>query len=266
MNLKEFLERIKKSCNAAADNIDFLKNVRIGYTSPSKQQKLQVKRILVTIDLRKKTISEAIQKKADVILTLIMSDFWKQNLTDEVLNLIRILLTEKIMVIQIPESWLFCAEGAIDSVASALELRIESFVNRMNEGAGRFLGRICTPKRHPYTYPFLFDLIKDKLGIDHFALSVRNRSNAIERILLQLTEPIQMKTILQAKEHDVDLILGIGLSHEIACACENSGMNAIDLTSFSLNVGISKLTTMLRIQLPELEFIFSNQGPCLTYS
>ncbi|MHC1591521.1 MAG: Nif3-like dinuclear metal center hexameric protein, partial [Candidatus Helarchaeales archaeon] len=265
LNFKQFMEGLRETCRDSSEPLDFLKHVKIGHVNPEKMKKIQVRRVVLSLNLTKKILSEAIRAKADVILTQFLSDFWSHNLTDEILDLHRIILSEKLQVVQIPKSWIFCEDGALDSVAEALELKIEAYVNQAADDSGLFLGRICSPKVQPFKYAYFFDLIKNNLRLDHFRFHVGNVERMVNKILLVLHEPIQMNTIQTAKRLNADLILGTLLSHQMACACENASIDAIELTCYSLSVGVSKLATLLGIDLPEIEFIFSNPGPNISH-
>lgn len=265
MIFQEFLEHLKSTCKDTSEIRDFLSLIKIGYTKPSKLHKLQINSVGIVLHLTRSAISEAIQKKVDVILPLFLSDFWNQTrLTDEMLTLNRLLLKEQTMVIQIPHSWLYCEEGMLDTICEMLSLQVIDVIHERTDVLNFPIGRVCNPKSQPFSYPLLFDLIKNDLGVEHFRFYIDNRKDAIEKVLVIL-ERIQMNSIQIAKEIEADLILGSALTYETSCACENAKINVIDLTKYAMNVGLSKLAKVLSIQMPEVQFFFLKSDSTLSY-
>ena len=254
-NLYEFIEIFKRITRFQIDADDLDKNLIIGPSYISKQKRRKIKKAILALNLSKDVLIEALRNKIDLILIFNFEE-WERNLIDENLEIVKYIIENNINVYQIPESWIYSEGGLNETIANILKLEIEGVFNIQIDNKTLPYGRICSPFKSQLRYSLLLNLISEKLGLNPFQYLIKNKSSDIvEKCVILLGRDAKNNWLRRAKIDEIGLFIGNGLTYSLARYSETIGINFIDLTYSPIRFGISRLSKILSIECPEIEFM-----------
>ncbi|MFX0135709.1 MAG: Nif3-like dinuclear metal center hexameric protein, partial [Candidatus Hodarchaeota archaeon] len=166
------------------------------------------------------------------------------------------LIENNIIIYKIPESWIYSTGGLNETFAEILKLEIEGiFQIKIGDNFLPY-GRICSPFKSQIRYSLFLNIISDKLGLKNFQyLLVNDIEDIVQKCILLVGKKANPKWLKRAKIKGINLFLGNGLNYSLAHLAESLEINFIDLTYNSIFVGLSRLSQILSIKIPEIEFI-----------
>lgn len=239
-----------------------------GSSYVSKQKKKIIKKAIITPDLNKTVIVEALKNKVDLILIYYFEKEEKSLLIDENLDIFKHIIENNIIIYKIPDSWAYCKGGLNETIAEILKLEIENvFQIKMGENFLPY-GRVCSPFKSQIRYSLLLNLISDKLNLKNFQYClVNNINDNVQKCLILAGKNAKPEWLKRAKMRGIDLFLGNGLDYFLARFAESIKINFFDLSNKSIYIGLAKLSKILALECPETEFIMiESPMPLLFFS
>ncbi len=254
-DLFEFIQVVRRVTenHITTDEIDDY--LMIGSSQEAKQKRKRIKKAIISPNLNKNALIDAIKNKVDLILVHNFEE-WEKSLVDENLATIKHLLENNIMIYKIPDSWIYCEGGLNHTIANILKFEMQGIFNIKIGGKNLPYGRICSPFKSQIRYSLLLDLISDKLGLKNFQYVLVNDGDDIVNKCVILTGiNVKIEWLGRAKIKEIDLFVGNGLNYSIARFSESIEMNFIDLTFDSIRLGLSRFSKIMSIECPDVEFI-----------
>ncbi len=255
-NFFEVIQVLREVANSQINPNDFDQCLITGPSYETKQKRRKIKKAILTINLNKTVLIEALKNKVDLILLYDFENLEKINLIDENLEKYKHIIENNILVYKIPDSWTYSKGGLNETLAEILKLEIEGVFQIRIGDTFQPYGRICSPFKSKIRYSLLLNLISDKLGLKGFQyLLVNETDDIVKRSILLVGKKAQPNWLKRAKMNDIDLFLGNGLDFSLASFAESLEINFIDLTYNSIFIGLSRLSKVLALKCPDVEFI-----------
>ncbi|MHA1378052.1 MAG: Nif3-like dinuclear metal center hexameric protein [Candidatus Helarchaeota archaeon] len=250
----EFIQVLRQITKDQMNTSDFDNCLISGSSYTSKQKKRKIKNVIITTELNKNALIEALRKKIDLILIYNFEN-WERQLIDENLEMLRHLIEKNIIIYKIPESWSSSEGGLNEIIAEILKLEIEDVFNiKLGKDLVSY-GRICSPFKSQIRYSLILNLIKDKLALTNFPYLISNElEDIIQKCLILVGKNAKVEWLKKAKMRGIDLILGNGLNHTIARFADSIGINFIDLTYKTISYGLNRLSNILSLECPDVQF------------
>jgi putative NIF3 family GTP cyclohydrolase 1 type 2 len=192
-------------------------------------------------------------------------------ITDGLLDKIRLLVENKMVLYVVHTSWLSAECGINDTLAELLRLVVEESFSVELRGKAIPFGRICT-----------FDKTVEQntpndgsnISLSDFVTMVGHRlatnqinyvgssQSQVKKILLLAGEYGKPNLLRLAKSTGVDTFLTGNISNRVAMLSNELGMNYICVINDPIeSIGMSRLMQLLSIDAPEVEFLFIESGP-----
>ena len=255
-NFFEFIQVLREVTNSQIKTNDFDQCLITGPSYVIKQKRRKIKKAILTIDLNKTVLIEALKSKVDLILVYNFENLEKINLIDENLEKYKHIIENNILIYKIPESWTYSKGGLNETLTEILKLEIEGiFQIKIGEKTLPY-GRICSPFKSQIRYSLFLNMISDKIGLKNFQyLLVNDTDDIVKKCILLVGKKTQLNWLKRAKMKDIELFLGNGLDYSLARHAESLEINFIDLTYNSIFLGLSRLSKVLLLKCPDVEFI-----------
>ncbi|MFX1293634.1 MAG: Nif3-like dinuclear metal center hexameric protein [Promethearchaeota archaeon] len=235
--------------------------MKIGPTYPEKQKKVKIKKCLLTLYPNTDVISTAVREKVDFIITYMMPSIWINQITDEVYSKMQILLENRIYIYKIPEEWISIKYGLIEIISDVLNLKITNLLRVGIESTqSTVIGRICQTTTSKSILIDLLTLIKDKLNLSTIQY-LGDLDSPIQQIAIIIGHPLTSNVLKLVKRINIDTIICENFTYDIEKLAEELDIILLNVTKYIVNLGLLKLSQALRMEQPNIEFIFFNLKP-----
>lgn len=238
--------------------------MRIGPTYPEKQKKIRIRKCLLTLYPNNDVISTAVREKINLIITYMMPGIWDLNqISDELYNKIQILLENRIYIYEIPKEWNNTKSGLMEIIAEVFNLKIIDLLRVENKPTQyQTIGRICqitTPKNELVD---LLTLIKEKLNLSSLQY-LGDLNSAVKQVSIIIGYPLTPQILKLTKKMKIDTIICENFSYEVEKLAEELDISLINVTKYIVNLGLLKLSQVLRMEQPTVQFIFTHLKPSI---
>ena len=103
-----------------------------------------------------------------------------------------------------------------------------------------------------------------KTGLELKTVNAIIKKRDIKRIAIHGGEAYQKHHILDASRENIDLYIGGDMTHHLAEGAHSFEMSFVDISHYSEQEGMEKLTENLRIQFPKVKFEYIKQNTLWT--
>lgn len=205
---------------------------------------------------------KAVRDKFDLLITYTLPDTWNFNqITDEVYPKIRILLENRIHFYIIPKEWITAKSGLVEIIAEILNLRVVDILQiKDNKNQEIIVGCVCQILTSGNTLNDILTLIKQKLNlpsIQYFG----EETNSISQIGIIIGYSPTPQLLKLIKRLKIDTLISTHFNFEIEKIAEDFDINLIGVSDYITNLGLLKLTQLLRMEHYDVEFAFENLKP-----
>lgn len=205
---------------------------------------------------------KAVRDKYDLLITFTLPGTWNFNqITDEEYPKIRILLENRIHLFVLPAQWIIAKSGLIEILSEILNLKDLGLIHIMDSAnqeiaVGR-VGQITTPGT---ILSDLVSILKEKLNIPYLQY-LGEENNSISRISIIIGHNVNPQLLKMVKRLKIDTIICTNFSLNTEKIAEDFDINLIAVTEYIANLGLLKLTQLLRMEHYDIEFAFENIKP-----
>lgn len=235
--------------------------MKLGPTYPEEQKKKKVKKCILALYPNTEVISTAVRDKFDLIICYTTPGIWANfnQITDELYPKIKILLENRINLYKIQEE--YAESGLIDLIAEVFNLEVIDLLqikNAMNQD--KTAGCVCkitTPSNNLLNF---LTMIKEKLDISPIRF-LGDLNSSIQKVGIIIGHPLNLQLLKMAKKADIDTIVCNHFTYNSEKTAEELDINLIEVTSYVISLGLLKLTQILRMEEPTVEFAFINLKP-----
>ncbi|MHA1356686.1 MAG: Nif3-like dinuclear metal center hexameric protein [Candidatus Helarchaeota archaeon] len=236
--------------------------IKIGPTYLKDQEKIRIRKCIITLYPTIEVISTAVREKVDLIVTYYKSLGWTfDQLVDDHYPQIKILLDKRIYFYEIPKEWTSVKSGLIEILSEILNMKILDVFRIKNVSNQHILiGRICQFNSQNTSLPDLVLLLKEKLGFSYIHYS-GDVNNPIQKIAIIIGHPLTLQILKKAKRKNINVIISDSFSFLIEKLAEELDISLIESTPYIVNLGLLKLSQALRLERPDVEIIFTNLKP-----
>ena len=272
MDLRKLIESIEKFSPSRLAVPRDLVGIQVGPGDSGAQERTKIRKCALTRHVTPQVIAKAISEGADAIVTYrgILPHPVKA-ITDGLLDKIRLLIENKIVLYVVHTSWLSAECGVNDTLAELLRLVVEESFNLKLAGKTIPLGRICTFDKtveqgamNNGSNVSLSDFVAfvgRRLATDQINF-VGASQCLVKKILLLTGEYGEANLLRLAKSTGVDTYVTGNISTRAAVLSNELGMNYICISNDPIeSIGMSRLMQLLSIDAPEVEFMFIESGP-----
>ncbi len=232
--------------------------MKIGPTYTKDQERTKIKKCLVTLYPDTEALTTAVRDKFDIIICYAIPETWSfAQITDEFYKKVKIFLENHIYFYVIPEKWR--TSGLIDIIAEVFNLNIKDiFQIKNNSNESIIIGRICQITK-PLTLQNLLISISQKLDLAPLRY-LGDLEAPLQQIAIILDHPLSLQILKTAKRLNIDTIIGSDFTFKTEKLAEELDINLIDVF-YLVNLGLLKLTQVLRMEHIDVEFTFINLKP-----
>jgi putative NIF3 family GTP cyclohydrolase 1 type 2 len=271
MDLRKLIESIEKfSPLRLAVPGDFV-GIQVGPQDSVVQERTKIRKCVLTRCATPQVIIKATNKGANAIVAYqgILPHPVKA-LTDGLLDKIRLLIENKMVLYVVHTSWLSAECGINDTLAELLRLVVEESFSVELRGKTFPLGRICIFDR---TVEQNMPNDGSNISLSDFVTMVGYRlatnqinyvgssQSQVKKILLLAGEYGEPNLLRLAKSVGVDTYVTGNISSQVAMLSNELKMNYICVANDPIeSIGMSRLMQLLRIDAPEVEFLFIESG------
>lgn len=271
MDLKKLTDCIEKfSPSRLAVPGDYV-GVQVGPRDSETQERTKIRKCAITPYAKPQSIIRAANDGANAIIAYYgLITYPVKAITDGLLDMIRLLIENKIVLYVVHTSWLSAECGINDTLADMLGLTVAEAFNVELKGRIVPLGRVCTFDKNRVqstlsdsTNVSLSDFIammSRRLATDDIVY-VGSSQSPIRKILLLTGEHSKVSLLRLAKSMDVDTFVTGSITREMAMLSSELRMNYVSINHDAVeSIGMRRLMQLLSIDAPEVEFIFIEGG------
>ncbi len=233
--------------------------VRLGVAYPNDQTTIEVRKCLIALYPSKLILSEAVRHHVNLIVSYMIPASWNFNrITDDLRPKIRSLLENRITLYVLPERWVNIKSGLIQTLTEIFNLQMVGSLSFEDEVNGRVqAGFICQTTTRKMTFGDLLLLIKNKMGIHPIRYS-GSEETLVSRIGVILGNRLTPAVFRHGKLWGIDTIICSNATFQTERMAEDLEINLIDVTEYTINLGLLKLTQLLQMTHKDVEFTFKN--------
>jgi len=245
--------------------------IQVGPRDSVVQERTKIRRCIITRYATPQVIAKATRDGADAIIAYqgILSHPVKA-LTDGLLEKVRLLVKNRIVLYVVHTGWLSAECGVNDTLAEILGLIVVEAFNFGLKGKTVPLGRVCTFGKNLEQTMFgnrsgvsLSDFVamaSHRLTTDEIDYVGRSQC-PVRKILLMSGEYGQVKFLKLAKSMDIDTFVTGNISRAVAILANELGMNYVCISQGPIeSLGMRRLMQLLSIDAPEVEFSYIESG------
>jgi dinuclear metal center YbgI/SA1388 family protein len=241
--------------------------IQVGPRDFAAQQRTKIRKCAITCYATPKTIIKAARDGADVMVVYHgLLSYPVRALTGALLDKIRLLIENKIVLYVVHTSWLSAECGVNDTFAEILDLAVAEVFNVELKRKIIPVGRVCTfDKNHEQgtmtnvnniSLSDFIAMVSQRLRTDD-VLYVGSLQSLVKRILLLAGELGETNLLKLAKSMDVDTFVTGNISREVAMLSSELGMNYLCVNQDPIeSLGMRRLMQLLNIDAPEVGFTF----------
>jgi dinuclear metal center YbgI/SA1388 family protein len=277
VSLRQFVECIEKfSPSRLALPGDYV-GVQVGSRDEVAQKRFKIRKCALALDVNPQVILKAAKNGASVLVVyhgLLPNPV--EAFTDALLDKIRLLIENRIMLYVVHTSWLSAECGINDTLADILGLTVAEAFNVELEGKSIPLGRVCSFGENARD--------RDECDVENSTLSdfvarISERLDLAETIYVgNLHAPVKRALVLAgeygttewlklAASIGVDTYVTGSISRNTAMLSNELGLSYVCVDSHIMeSLGMRRLMQLLSIDVPEVDFSFiESQGPWRRY-
>nr|MDO8099311.1 Nif3-like dinuclear metal center hexameric protein [Candidatus Njordarchaeota archaeon] len=277
VSLRQFINCIEKfSPSRLAFPGDFV-GVQVGSRDEATQERFKTRKCAVALDVNPQVILKAAENGANVLVTyhgLLSNPV--EAFTDALLNKIRLLLENRIVLYVVHTSWLSAECGINDTLAEILGLTVAEVFSVELEGKKVPLGRVCNfggsesdNAGHEVKSSRLSDFIariSERLNLAE-TIYVGSLHAPVKRALILAGEYGRRDWLRLAESRGVDTYVTGSICRDIAMLSNELGLSYVYVNNHIVeSLGMRRLMQLLSIDVPEIDFIFvESQYPWRRY-
>lgn len=245
--------------------------IQVGPRDSVAQERTKIRKCVITPYATPQVIVKATRDGADAIVAYhgLFSHPVKA-LTDGLLDKIRLLIENKIVLYAVHTSWLSAECGVNDTFAEILGLVVAEAFNVGFKGKTVPLGRVCTFGKNPeqsmpsngsnVSLSDFVAMVSHRLATEEINY-LGDSQRLVRKILLLTGEYGEVNLLKLAKSIDVDTFVTGNISREVAVFSNELGLNYVCVNEDLVeSLGMRRLMQLLSIDSPEVEFIFIESG------
>lgn len=236
----------------------------LGVGDESKQRRVRISTVDVCVDITLPVIVQADEHKATLLIAH-RSPFLPSAKTFTGLPqlLLQQLLKRNITVYITHYNWAMVDGGMNDVLAHALGLKVNDVFKVPLHGELHPLGRVCEVPKETNLKRFI-QYVSKRLNVPSINY-VGNVDDEVEQLVMVSGQGITPEWLHLAWEQGYDTYLTGHLTHELAIQANQLKIKMIALPQATTEIpGMSRLTQILRVELPKVTFNFIE--PTLPYS
>jgi dinuclear metal center YbgI/SA1388 family protein len=270
-DLRKLTECIEKfSSPKLAVPGDFV-GIQVGPRNSLAQERTKIRKCAITRYATPQVIVKATRDSADAIIAYdgLLSHPVKA-FTGGLLDKIRLLIENRIVLYIVHTSWLSAECGVNDTLAEILGLVVVEAFNVGLKGKTVPLGRVCTFGKNPeqnvlgnsssVSLSDFVTMVSHRLATDEINYVGGSQSH-VRKILLLSGEYGQANILKLAKSTDIDTFVTGNISRGVAVLANDLGINYICITQDPVeSLGMRRLMQLLSIDAPEVEFTYIESG------
>jgi dinuclear metal center YbgI/SA1388 family protein len=245
--------------------------IQVGPQNPVAQERTKIRKCAITRYVTPQVIVKATRDSADAIIAYegLLSHPVKA-LTDGLLDKIRLLIKNKIVLYVVHTSWLSAECGVNDTFAEILGLATAEAFNVGPKGKTVPLGRVCTfgkrseqsvlSNSSSVSLSDFVAMVSHRLTTDEINY-VGGSQCLVRKILLLMGEYGEANVLKRAKSMDVDTFVTGNISHDVALLANELGMNYVCVSQDPVeSLGMRRLLQLLSIDSPDVDFTYIESG------
>jgi putative NIF3 family GTP cyclohydrolase 1 type 2 len=255
---------------------DFV-GVQVGSCEEAAQERIRIRKCAVTVDADPHVILKAAESGVNVIVAyhgLLPNPV--ESFTDALLDKIRLLIENRIVLYVVHTSWLSAECGINDTLADMLGLVVAEVFNVELEGRSVPLGRVCNlgqsaadkvgQETERFKLSDFIARISEKLSLTDTTY-VGSLNAPVMRTLVLAAELCNSDWLKLAAARSIDTYLSGNISRDTAILSNDLGLNYVCVDSHLVeSLGMRRLMQLLIIDIPEVDFIFvESQHPWKRY-
>jgi dinuclear metal center YbgI/SA1388 family protein len=262
--LWEVISNLRKLAPAMYVPEEDVNGVILGVGDESKQRRVRVSTVDVCVDITLPVIVQANEHKASLLIAH-RSPFPQctHSFTGVPQLLLQHLLTRNITVYIVHHNWAMVDGGMNDVLAHTLGFKVNGVFNVPLLGGLHPLGRICEVPKETNLKMFI-QYVSKRLNLPSINY-VGNLDDEVQQLVIVSGKGITSEWLQLAWEQGYDTYLTGFLSHELATQASQLKIKLVALPQTATETpGMSRLTQILRVELPKVTFNFIE--PTLLYS
>lgn len=243
------------------DDVD---GVILGVSHESKQRRVRISTVDVCVDITLPIIVQASEHKASLLIAH-RSPFYNstRSLTGLPQLLLQHLLKRNITVFITHYNWAMVDGGMNDVLAHTLGFKVNDVFKVPLQGDVHPLGRVCEVPKETNLKMFI-QYVSKRLNLPSINY-VGNLDDGVERLVIVGGKGINPDWLRLAWEQGYDTYLTGHLTHELATQASQLKIKLVAVPQTATETpGMSRLTQILRVELPKVTFNFLE--PTVPYS
>jgi len=262
--LWEVISKLRKLAPAMYVPQNDIDGVILGVSDESKQRRIRISSVAVCVDVTLPVIVQANEHKASLLIAH-RSPFPQHisNFTGLPQLLLQHLLNRNITVYIVHYNWAMVDGGMNDVLAHTLGFKVIDVFNVPLLGGLHPLGRGCEVPKETNLKMFI-QYISKRLNIPSVNY-VGNLDDEVQQLVIVSGKGITPEWLRLAWEQGYDTYLTGHLTHELATQASQLKIKLVAVPqTMTETPGLSRLTQILRVELPKVTFNFIE--PTLHYS
>ncbi len=270
MNLEEIRLLIEKEVSPKQYQLD---SEIYGFHYGAVNNKKNLKKIMLTVDLSLNALYFAIKNKINFIISIngLITNSIK-NFKPNLINKLSILSKYPISIFVLGSSFVAAEGGVSDTIMDALFLNLDhSFEIRCNNNHIIPIGRVCAPNPYPgvnetFNLESLIKRIRSNLKIQSI-FYLGELKKKISKICIIGGEDLFIKYFDEALNQKCDCYITGRVNRSICNQAFDLGINIIEIPFFNCEIlALKKMCNFLSLKFPYDEFfLFNSKNPLKLY-